>query len=139
MKQLPFRSILAAALAVFCALSLAACDGHESNSSGDDSSNGNASSPNFNVSGTWTVVMDGTTLGTITFDMSDSGSLSGSIQTDSGERASINGQMSGSEAEYTMKFGNKTYLVSIQFSSAYAGTGTLVDANGHVHSLELSR
>lgn len=144
MKHLPFRSVPAALAAAFCALALAACGGHESHHSSSSGNSSNsvstAAAPDFDVSGSWTTRMDDVTLGATVFDMSSSGHLSGSAQTDSGEKASINGQLSGSDAEYTMTFHHKTYLVSVQFASSHtSGSGTLVDADGHVHSVTLSR
>ena len=121
----------------------AGCGGHErKNKSSDDSSgnSNNAAAPSFNPSGEWSTSMDSTALGTTTFSMDSAGNLSGSLKTDNGESGSLSGVLSGSDAEYTVKFHSRAYLVTLTFNSAHtSASGTMVDADGHSHHLKLSK
>ena len=138
----------AALLAVFCAFALVACGGHsrsnrdgsDSDSSDSSAANINPASPAFDPSGDWTTNMDNAELGVTSFSMSASGHLGGTLKTDSGENGAISGQLSGNEAEYTVTFHSRTFLASVTFISSHASaSGSLVDADGHVHSLKLVR
>ena len=149
MNRFSIRPCLVALLAAFVALSLAACGGHSSRDADDESSSSSDSSssststatstaPDLDISGSWITYMDDTELGVTTFKMTSSGNLSGSLRTDSGETASLNGHLSEKEAEYTVSFRHRTFLVSADFSNSSA-SGTLVDADGHVHAIKLNR
>lgn len=145
MNRISRRPVFAALLAALCILSLAACGGHDrssSDSSGNasaPSSSAPAAAPSSDVAGTWNTSLEDVVLGTTTFYVSSTGALSGHLKTDTGDTGTISGQLSGSDAEYTVSFKSKTYLVSVVFSSSTAAAGTLVDAAGHVHDLTLSR
>lgn len=141
----PFSAALLAALA---ALAFAACGGHHdggNDASGDKNSSSSVSAafdttPAVDISGDWTTLLDDTSLGVSTFRLASSGALSGSLLSDFGETAAINGHLSGREAEYTMTFQHRPYLAAVDFASdGTTGSGTLVDADGHVHTLKLHR
>lgn len=147
MNRISRRPVFAALLAALCILSLAACGGHDRSSSSDNSSSSSSSSgtatspssPSSNIAGTWNTALEDVVLGTTTFSVSSTGALSGHLKTDTGDTGTISGQLSGDNAEYTVSFKTKTYLVSVVFSSSTAGTGSLVDAAGHMHDMKLSR
>jgi hypothetical protein len=149
MNRFDLRRAFAAAFVAFAALSLAACGGHSAHSSGDSSSSSSSSSsspsststaPDLDVTGSWITYMDDIELGVTTFKMAASGALSGSLRTGSGETASVSGHLVAKEAEYTMSFHHRTFLASADFDSNGAtASGTVVDADGHVHALKLNR
>lgn len=148
MNRSPIRFILATLLAALAAFSISACGGH--NSGGDDASGNSASSssvssdadtsPALDISGDWTTSLDDSAFGVTTFLVASSGALSGSLHSDLGETAAISGHLSGHEAEYTVTFQHRPYLAAVDFASGgTTASGTLVDADGHVHSLKLHR
>lgn len=145
MNRTSRRPVFAALLAALCLLSLAACGGHDRSSSSSSPSSApvatavSSVAPAEDVSGTWATELEGVPLGTTTFSMTSGGILSGHLKTDTGETGAIAGQLSGSNAEYTVSFKAKTYLVSLVFASSTSASGTLVDAVGHTHALKLAR
>ena len=145
MQRFSLQPLLSVLLSAAVLLACAACGGHghKSSSSGSSSSSSGSDSPSiapaYDVTGTWNTTLESVPLGTTTFSMTPSGVLSGWLRTETGESGDISGQMSGSDAEYTVSFKAKTYLVTIGFGSSSKATGTLVDAGGHVHSMSLSR
>ena len=133
-------------IAALALLAFAACGGHSRGSSDSSSSSStiqtapvSSSVASQDVSGTWATTLEGVALGTTTLSMASNGSLSGSLKTDTGDTGTIAGHVDGTEAEYTVSFKTKTYLVSVTFSDTNNASGSLVDALGHLHSMTLAR
>jgi hypothetical protein len=125
-RLIPF--LLVSALPLF----LAACGGDHGK--GKDSS----LQPAFDVSGTWSAIMDGVYLGQFHFKMSSQGNLSGDLETNRDGRAKVAGSVVGYKSEFTITFSDTAYLASLEFHNDRANaSGTLVDKDGRVHSLVL--
>ncbi|MBP5786859.1 MAG: hypothetical protein J6Y19_03460 [Kiritimatiellae bacterium] len=130
------RNLFSAVLAAACVFAFSACGGH----SRDGHSGNSGNKPAFDVSGKWTTTMDNLHLGDTNFAMKSDGTLSGTLKTDSGETGELSGQLSANDGEYTVTFASRTYLASIVFSSTQtSASGTLIDGDGHVHTLQLTR
>lgn len=130
------RNLFSAALAAACVFALSACGGHDR----DGHSGSSGTKPAFDVSGKWITTMDNLHLGETHFAMKSNGTLSGTIKTDSGETGELSGQLAANDGDYTVTFASRTYLASVVFSSTQtSASGTLIDAEGHVHTLKLTR
>jgi len=128
---------LSAVLAAACVFAFSACGGH---SRGDGDGSSNVPAPAFDVSGDWTSTLDHHHLGVTSFSMKSDGALSGTLQTDSGEKGTISGQLAANDADFTVEFGSRTFLAEVVFSSTQASaSGTLVDSDGNVHVFQLTR
>ena len=140
MKSTWMRVALAGALAA-AVLAFAGCGDHKRRGGDGNSGDKNqAAAPAFDASGDWATTMDATALGTTTFKMDSKGNLGGQLKTDSGETGSIAGTLSGTDAEYTVTFHQRAFLVSMTFNSAHSeASGTMVDADGHTHHMKLSK
>ncbi len=95
--------------------------------------------PAVDVNGKWDVRMDGTALGVMTFDVRNSGALSGWLHTVDDVTGRLQGGMDGYVADFTVQFANGLYWSSILFNAdASSGSGTLVDDKGFRRLLQLT-
>ena len=128
-------------------------DNNASSNSSDSSSSTNSASqtttnadqttsvqPAFDISGDWKASMDDHELGTITFKMQPNGNFTGNLNVAAASAATLEGSMSGYNAEWTMRYQSLGYLGSVTFDeSKNRGTGQLVDGKGTAHELILTR
>ncbi len=138
-------------LAMALGAALCACGGGEGNKKSDEKKSDNSSrsndeartttvDPAFDISGDWQATMDGHELGTILFRMQPDGEFTGVLDIFSESAGTLEGSLSGYDAEWTMRYQSLSYLGSVTFdTSEKKGVGHLVDGKGTAHELVLTR
>ena len=96
--------------------------------------------PAFDITGDWKAAMDNHDLGTIHFQMKPDGDFTGSLNVLSTSAGTLEGSLSGYNAEWVMRYQALSYLGSVTFDeSQHRGVGHLVDGKGNTHELVLTR
>ena len=105
-----------------------------------DGDNDRDYAPSVNVNGAWNVLADGRPYGRMTLEVGAEGRVGGTLATEDGAAATLEGDMDDRAARFSVLFPDEEYLAVVTFAAdAASGRGTLANSRGIKQILRLDR